>query len=552
MRRVLKVGVLMDSLNSNSSFQKLIESLSRNNNIELILLHNNLEKIGLIQRIRKKINDEGLSRFISIVFFNLIISFEKKITETISKKFLKDMKNVMIPEEIFIKKYIINPIFYKKYFVKYSKADIKIVKNLNLDFILRGNGSGIFKGEILKSSKFGLLSLHHGDNQWNRGGPPGFWEVYLSKRKSGFIIQICNEKLDDGDVIFRGETATKSTYLRNRINLSKISYPFLEDIFNYVILNQKLPSIYPKNNIKAKLYKVPSFGKTLYYLYKISKFFIKKFFQRIILRKKQVWHIAYQENNWKNLNFSNFHTIENPKGRFFADPFMFENKNKKVIFVEDYSFKEKIGTISAISLNKNKFKIFENIINEDFHLSFPFVFSFKNKIYMIPESKQNRTIKLYECTSFPNDWKFSHNIMENVNAVDSIVFYKKPYWWLLTNLCDDDSQDSSSMLHAFYSDSPLSNNWKPHNKNPIVFSSDKSRNGGIIYEDNSILRVRQSYGFNKYGEKISISKIVKLDPDNFEEKEVKIINPSSLGRKIKFTHHLNGNKKFTVIDFAKH
>ena len=65
-------------------------------------------------------------------------------------------------------------------------------------------GSKILKGKILKCSRNGILSLHHGDNQVFRGGPAGFWETYFGINNSGFIIQQLTDKLDAGNVIFRG------------------------------------------------------------------------------------------------------------------------------------------------------------------------------------------------------------------------------------------------------------------------------------------------------------------------------------------------------------
>ena len=49
----------------------------------------------------------------------------------------------------------------------------------------------------------GIISFHHGDNNINRGGPAGFWEVFNEEPSTGFIIQRLTEELDGGDVIFK-------------------------------------------------------------------------------------------------------------------------------------------------------------------------------------------------------------------------------------------------------------------------------------------------------------------------------------------------------------
>jgi len=69
----------------------------------------------------------------------------------------------------------LNPIFSNSgLIVSYYEEEIEKIKSLNLDIIIRGNASGIFKGGIIKSAKAGIISFHYGDNRWNRGGPPAF------------------------------------------------------------------------------------------------------------------------------------------------------------------------------------------------------------------------------------------------------------------------------------------------------------------------------------------------------------------------------------------
>lgn len=545
----LKIGLLMDSLEMNSSLADLIKSLKKNKNIDIILLNNQSLSETFFKKIVRKLSDEGFLRFISIAFFSILSKFED-IVSKFDSKYAKDSANIILEKKVFNQILNIKPLFFRRYFVKYSDDDILDISNLKLDFILRGNGSGIFKGKILKVSKYGLISLHHGDNTWNRGGPPGFWEVYLKKRKSGFIIQICSEKLDDGNVIFRAETATKATYLKNRLNLSQISYPYIEKIFEYVLSNNSLPASDLTDTSKNELYKTPKFFVSLHYLIKIFSFFISKAFKRLVLGKKQVWSIGYQKGDLKKFQFDKIQRIKNPKNRFLADPFVYSKNSKTSIFVEDYSFKTNKGSISAILLDKNNNLNVKKIIEEDFHLSFPFIFEFNNQIFMVPESRRDESIRIYECIDFPFKWKFSHKIMDNIKAVDSMIFYKKPYWWLSTNICDDKSLDFSSRAHLYYSDNPLSKEWHPHLKNPVVFSSDNARNGGIILNKNKIFRTRQQYGFNQYGKELSVAEITMLEPYNFFEKTLFELKPDNY-KDIEGIHHLSSNGDITVIDFVQ-
>ena len=65
-----------------------------------------------------------------------------------------------------------------KLYYHYKSEDIENIKNLNLDLLIRG-GSGILKGEILSVCRLGIISFHHGDNDFYRGGPPGFGKFII-------------------------------------------------------------------------------------------------------------------------------------------------------------------------------------------------------------------------------------------------------------------------------------------------------------------------------------------------------------------------------------
>ncbi len=54
---------------------------------------------------------------------------------------------------------------------------------------------------MLKASKYGIWSFHHGDNSINRRGPAGFWEIFLKQESVGVTLQQLTPELDGGLVI---------------------------------------------------------------------------------------------------------------------------------------------------------------------------------------------------------------------------------------------------------------------------------------------------------------------------------------------------------------
>ena len=429
-------------------------------------------------------------------------------------------------------------------YVTYNSDDIDKVKSLDLNLIIRGNAQGIFKGDILNASKHGIISFHHGDNRWNRGGPPGFWEVLWRKSSTGFIIQILTEKLDQGKVIFRGSLATKSTYTENIKQLYSESNPMLFNLIRKIISSDQLHTIEKQIETTSKILKVPSLLYLTIYIAKTIGSFSYAFFRRYILRKRLRWTVFFR---WKNNKAKDkFIKIKNPKGHFYADPFVWRKDDVNVCFVEDYDYSTQKATISAVELSGNKSKILGPVIKEDFHLSFPFLFEFENELYMVPESVSSGSIRLYRCIEYPLKWEFQHELMTDIKAADTMIFEYNSSWWLFTN---EGVSDHCSQLNIYTSDSPVSTEWKSHTNNPVIFNSELGRNAGLITTLNGeIFRIRQEQGFNTYGKGFSISKLITLTLDQYKEEEVELNTFLPNEFDCKNTHHISKNDEYIVFD----
>ena len=96
-------------------------------------------------------------------------------------------------------------------------------------FILR-LASGIVSGEILNWPTHGVISLHHGDNRINRGGPAGFYESY-TKQTLGITCQILNNSLDGGKVLKRWNFEKSPSFYHNREILYSQTQYCLQNLF---------------------------------------------------------------------------------------------------------------------------------------------------------------------------------------------------------------------------------------------------------------------------------------------------------------------------------
>ena len=172
-----------------------------------------------------------------------------------------------------------------------------------------------------------MVSFHHGDPSWNRGGPPGFWETVKNKPSSGFIIQILNENLDNGKIIFRGEFATKEFYTLNLLNLLSESNIYLTYIVEKILINEDIRILKNETKNEIEILKSPNFYYIFKYIFEKIKTTSKLIYKRFIEKKTQRWEVCYSRNNFEKFNFNNFKKIKNPKGRYFADPFILKKDN---------------------------------------------------------------------------------------------------------------------------------------------------------------------------------------------------------------------------------
>lgn len=171
---------------------------------------------------------------------------------------------------------------------------------------------------------------------------------------------------------------------------------------------------------------------------------------------------------------------------FVADPFMVTRESKWFMFFEVLNARSKNGEIGlATSDDGLKWIYRQIIIAEPFHLSYPYVFEWDNEYYMIPESSQDYSVRLYKALDFPAHWSYVGNLLYGRNFKDSSVVYYQDKWWMFT--CD-----RRDYLLLYYSDDLLGP-WIEHPASPIVRGNAGAARpaGRVIIFDGKIIRYVQ-------------------------------------------------------------
>lgn len=206
---ILNIGLIVDKVFVDKYIFDLVQWSKNIKNIKIsCLIVQNIKKKTLINIIKKNSFKEIIKKILYrllLLIDSLLLNFKKPNNKYFSYFNLeKEVDNIIF----------VNPqIFDNGFFYQYNSEDITKIRELDLDVLIRCE-SGILKGEILNVANFGVLSLHHGDNNIYRGSPPGFWEFINKESSTGFIIQQLTDQLDGGNIIFRGYVPTKKFFFR--------------------------------------------------------------------------------------------------------------------------------------------------------------------------------------------------------------------------------------------------------------------------------------------------------------------------------------------------
>ena len=553
-KKKLKIGLLVDEMELSAWKYRMLEIIQQSDYAEIALIVQNSPPR---EQPQQSVAGKVASKFVSGKLWNAI--FHKMLT--IGEKFLVD-KPGQLPDaskeidsrQLLAGIEIIKVHPRRQHFSDYIEGDeLAAILARDIDVFVR-LGFRILRGGILRSARYGVWSYHHGDNRVNRGGPPGYWEVMESTPETGSILQIISEDIDNGNVLYRSFSSTNDRSLPdNTSNFYWKTLHFiprkLKDLHqngdNQFFAKLKADNVHPQF-YDRRLYKLPTNSELTILLWK-----------KLLQKLGRKWHDLFYFNQWillydiregMSTSLWRFKHLTPPKDRFWADPFIVTRDDRYYIFIEEFLYATQKGHISLIVMNKDGgVEAPVCVLETPYHLSYPFIFEFENDTYMIPESRANRTVELYKCTAFPHKWEFQKNLMTNCDVADCTLLQWQGKWWLFANQVETKGASLWDELFLYYSDSPLSENWIPHPKNPIVSDVKSARPAGqLIVRDGRLYRPSQNCS-GHYGYGFNICEIIKLTETEYEEKIVSKVEPKWDGR-IVSTHTINYADGLTVID----
>jgi len=201
------------------------------------------------------------------------------------------------------------------------------------------------------------------------------------------------------------------------------------------------------------------------------------------------------------------------------------------------------GLIVCMKYENGNFAKPQIVLEESFHLSYPYVFEKDGTIYMMPETSADGCIQLYKAVDFPYKWEKEKILVKIKNAVDTVISGD----YLVASVVTDAA--------AMKVDVELYNifDGKPYLKNPVEKCSQTARGAGKIFQVNGrTIRPAQDCTDAVYGAGLVFYEI-KEDNGFFTESIYKKLSTSDIkvenGRTPCGVHTYARCKGIEIIDY---
>ncbi len=425
-----------------------------------------------------------------------------------------------------------------------ARGDVASIKAANLDLLLH-LGHAALQPEVVDCTELGVWEL-----QDESGALGQFWDIYDGHPVFEHGPQVIERTRTQTRTVYksRGITGFLSLALNQNEacwNLAEFLARSLADVPTLREEGRQLPAV----PVTRRTLSPRTLGNARMagFLMRWAMRAFRHELQKRLFREQ--WLIVLQAApGMKKFNtVSGARYVRPSKDRFYADPFLVERHGRTYLFFEDYRFATKKGVISCCEVdNAGNCGQPCVVLEREYHLSYPFLFEWQGEIYLLPESRDNRTIEMYRASDFPHSWTREAVLMEDVAAVDSTLLEYSGKWWLFAAGIQEDITSPNDGLYLYFADSPLGP-WTAHPKNPIVSDARRARPAGRLYFKNgALIRPGQDCA-NGYGYAIQLHRVDVLSETDYCETPLSRITPSwipgSLG-----THTINQSEKLRVMD----
>lgn len=235
-------------------------------------------------------------------------------------------------------------------------------------------------------------------------------------------------------------------------------------------------------------------------------------------------------------------------GLYVADPFVFVTNTKQYLFAELLQNSGKGVIVRAERQDEqDAWKNYTIVLEESFHLSYPFIFAADDAIYMTVESGEAHQVRIYVATDGSLEkWGFKQELLAGVHY-DPTIFKRDNTWYMFT--CPDQAFSTTKL---YFSDGGILGPWYEHPCSPIVTDTPSAARpaGPVLDWGGKQYRLAQDCS-ERYGAAVRAFEILRLDRSHYEERETgKILSPTGAAWSSQGMHHLQVYKHLPAQVFA--
>ena len=235
------------------------------------------------------------------------------------------------------------------------------------------------------------------------------------------------------------------------------------------------------------------------------------------------------------------HDITDGYAIFVADPFLVRVDRTWHMFFEVLRFKgqREVGEIGhATSRDGLKWEYNRTVLSEPFHLSYPYVFEWQSDFYMVPESSETGSVRLYRASCFPERWEYVTDLLRGNPLFDSSLFHRDGRWWMFV----ETSQHKHDTLRLFHA-RELTGRWEEHERSPVIAGNPHAARpaGRVLSTPDRLIRFAQDC-VPVYGSSVRAFECTRLTTRTYEERALgtePLLAASRRGWNSRGMHHVD-------------
>lgn len=221
-----------------------------------------------------------------------------------------------------------------------------------------------------------------------------------------------------------------------------------------------------------------------------------------------------------DLDDAPFHRLLDDGRRFYADPFLWAEGDRVHLFCEEFPFATGKGIISVATIEADgRVGPMRPVLEQDCHLSYPFLFAHDGRMWMIPESSGRRTVELWEAERFPDRWRLHSVLLDDVDVGDATLAEIDGTWWMFG--ATRERWCSSWEALALWSAPAPTGPWTAHPGNPVVVDVRSARPAGHLFRDGATWCRPVQDSSRGYGSGLAVAALRELTAETYVEDVVR-------------------------------